>query len=97
MNHVGGQIWFSRSDEIGTSYQFNEMIFFGNGSIKLRENYYIHKGILLFTFVHMYYYKKFQRVKEQYINQHKFRERMGRLSSPNQQTNTVGTFKFLKG
>lgn len=75
IEHVGNQYWFSRNDEVGQSYQFNQIIFFGvDGGIKLRENYYIHKGILTFTLVHRYYYKKFQRVREQYMNQHTFRQ-----------------------
>ena len=99
--HVGNQIWFSRNDELGERYQYNEIVFFGDGSIKLRENYYIHKGFLTFTLVHRYYYRKFHRVKEQYINRHLFNEEYGRWTSrANNDSNVkinVESFKFFRG
>ena len=100
--HIGNQIWFSRNDEVGESYQYNEIIFFGDGSIKLRENYYIHTGFLTFTFVHRYYYRKFHRVKEQYINQHKFNEQFRRVGGTyvrNHPTKSrdINSFKFFRG
>lgn len=98
--HFGDQIWFSRNDEIGAGYEYNEMIFFGDGSIKLRENYYIHTGFLTFTLVHRYYYRKFHRVKEQYINRHKFSEQFRQVGGTyvrNHSTNSkeISNFKFF--
>lgn len=100
--HIGNQIWFSRNDEVGESYQYNEIIFFGDGSIKLRENYYIHTGFLTFTFVHRYYYRKFHRVKEQYIHQHQMSERfrnVGNVLVRNHPTKSrdINSFKFFRG
>ena len=101
--HYGSQIWFSRNDEADQSYQFNEMVFFNNdGGIKLRENYYIHKGFLTFKLVHRYYYRKFHRVKEQYIHRHQMSERFRNLNGVwvrNQfvKSKEFNSFKFLRG
>ena len=100
--HIGDQIWFSRNDQIGQSYQYNEIVFFGDGSIKLRENYYIHTGFLTFTLVQRYYYRKFHRVKEQYINRHLFNARFRRVGDAYVRDHSIGSkdinsFKFLRG
>jgi hypothetical protein len=100
--HIGDQIWFSRIDEDGEPYQYNEIVFFGDGSIKLRENYYIHKGFLIFTLVHRYYYKKFNRVKEQYIHQHRFAEQFRRVGGVyvrdrSIKSKEISSFKFFRG
>ena len=101
--HVGEQIWFSRNDEVGQPYQHNEIVFFGNdGGIKLHENYYIHRGLLTFTFIHRYYYKKFHRVKEQYIHRHimstHFRNINGAYVRDNLvKSKDINSFKFFRG
>ena len=100
--HIGDQIWFSRNDELGQSYQYNEIVFFGDGSIKLRENYYIHTGFLLFTLVHRYYYRKFHRVKEQYIHRHVMGERFRNIGGAYVRDHAIksreiSSFKFFRG
>ena len=97
--HVGEQVWFSRIDETNESYQYNEIIFFSDGSIKLRENYYIHKGLLIFTLVQRYYYRKFHRSKDFYVNQHKAMEECRRESGVlvRNHSNNTNSFKFLRG
>ena len=100
--HLGEQIWFSRIDETNESYQYNEIIFFADGSIRLRENYYIHKGLLTFTLVQRYYYRKFHRSKDFYVNQYKTMQEYGRVSGVlvrNHSTNSkeISSFKFFRG
>lgn len=103
IGHYGEQVWFSRNDEVGQSFQYNEIIFFGqNGGIKLHENYYIHKGLLTFTFVHRYYYKKFHRVKEQYIHRHVMSEQFRNIGGVYVRDHSVksrelSSFKFFRG
>jgi hypothetical protein len=43
------------------------IIFFLNGDIKLTDNLYIHKSHLFMSFVSWYYWRKFQKLKDELI------------------------------
>lgn len=50
-----------------------DIVFFPDGDIKLTENLYIHKNHLFMSLYSWYYWGKFQRLKNELIQQHNFR------------------------
>ena len=97
---VMDQIYFKKFD-----YHLNptngEIIFFNDGSIKLEENLYIHKSLILFHLAGWYYYRKFQRLKDDAIREYNFRLAHDRMSRDHherymKQQNKLD-FKFLRG
>jgi hypothetical protein len=80
------------------------IIFFVDGDIKLTDNLYIHKSHLFMSLVSWYYWRKFQKLNDELINQHNFNEayaryRLGYLESLQEQPKKQNklTFKFLRG
>ncbi len=68
------QIIFRRIDDR------EEIIFFGDGSIKVMNDVYIHKSMVWMSVFNMYYYWEFHKSKEFYVNQHKAMEEYRRMS-----------------
>ena len=62
------QIIFRRIDDR------EEIIFFGDGSIKVMKEVYIHKSMVWMSVFNMYYYWKFHRLKDREIKEHTIRE-----------------------
>lgn len=56
------------------------MIFFPDGDIKLDDNVYLFKWQTWTSFVHWYYYRKFNKLKDKLISDYNFREAYRRLS-----------------
>jgi hypothetical protein len=92
------QIVFRRIDDR------EEIIFFGDGSIKVISDVYIHKSMLWMSVFNMYYYWQFHKSKEFYVNQHKAMEEYRRINLQREgrqydvyvkKHNT--TFKFFRG
>ena len=80
------------------------IIFFPDGDIKLTDNLYIHKSHLFMSLVSWYYWRKFQKLKDELINQHNFNEaysryRLGYLESLQEQPKkqNITSFKFFRG
>ena len=80
------------------------IIFFLDGDIKLTDNLYIHKSLLFMSLVSWYYWRKFQKLKDELINQHNFNEaysryRLGYLESLQEQPKkqNITSFKFFRG
>ena len=80
------------------------IIFFPDGDIKLTDNLYIHKSHLFMSLVSWYYWRKFQKLKDELINQHNFNEaysryRLGYLESLQEQPKiqNISSFKFFRG
>ena len=81
-----------------------DIIFFLDGDIKLTNNLYIHKSHLFMSLVSWYYWRKFQKLKDELINQHNFNEaysryRLGYLESLQEQPKiqNISSFKFFRG
>jgi len=68
------QIIFRRIDDR------EEIIFFGDGSIKVMNDVYIHKSMVWMSVFNMYYYWEFHKSKEFYVNQHKAMEEYRRIN-----------------
>jgi len=92
------QIIFRRVDDR------EEIIFFGDGSIKVMDDVYIHKSMLWMSVFNMYYYWQFHKSKEYYVNQHKAMEeyRQMTLQREERQYNVYikkhnSSFKFFRG
>ena len=80
------------------------IIFFPDGDIKLTDNLYIHKSHLFLSLISWYYWRKFQKLKDELINQHNFNEaysryRLGYLESLQEQPKkqNITSFKFFRG
>ena len=80
------------------------IIFFLDGDIKLTDNLYIHKSHLFLSLISWYYWRKFQKLKDELINQHNFNEaysryRLGYLESLQEQPKkqNITSFKFFRG
>ena len=80
------------------------IIFFLDGDIKLTDNLYIHKSHLFLSLISWYYWRKFQKLKDELINQHNFNEaysryRLGYLESLQEQPKiqNISSFKFFRG
>jgi hypothetical protein len=50
-----------------------EIIFFGDGSIKVMDDVYIHKGMLWMSVFNMYYYWKFHKLKDVVMERQRFK------------------------
>ncbi len=77
-----------------------DIIFFLDGDIKLTDNLYIHRSHLFMSLVSWYYWRKFQKLKDELIDLHNYRNRRERYSQLRHNSNTeqnVSTFKFLRG
>lgn len=92
------QIIFRRTDDR------EEIIFFGDGSIKVMNDVYIHKSMVWMSVFNMYYYWELHKSKEYYVNQHKAMEeyRQMNLQREERQYNVYikkhnSSFKFFRG
>jgi hypothetical protein len=68
------QIIFRRVDDR------EEIIFFGDGSVRVMDGVYIHKSMMWMSVFTMYYYWKFHNSKKYYVNQHKAMEEYRRIN-----------------
>ena len=78
-----------------------DIIFFLDGDIKLTNNLYIHKSHLFMSLVSWYYWRKFQRLKDELIDLYNYRNRRGRYEQSHRerymkQQNKLD-FKFFRG
>jgi hypothetical protein len=78
-----------------------DIIFFPDGDIKLTENLYIHKNHLFMSLYVWYYWRKFQRLKDDTIREYNFMQAHSRMSRDHyerymKQQNKLD-FKFLRG
>ncbi len=92
------QIVFRRIDDR------EEIIFFGDGSIKVMNDVYIHNSMKWMSIFNMYYYWDLHKSKEYYVNQHKAMEeyRQMTLQHEERQYNVYvkkhnSSFKFFRG
>jgi hypothetical protein len=78
-----------------------DIIFFLDGDIKLSHNLYIHKSHLFMSLVSWYYWRKFQRLKDDTIKEHNIREgqrrRAQNLFDERSKLQNNLNFKFLRG
>jgi hypothetical protein len=78
-----------------------DIVFFTDGDIKLTDNLYIHKSRLFMSFVKWYYWRKFQRLKDELVETYNIRNQRGRYEQSHQerymkQQNKLD-FKFFRG
>ena len=77
------------------------IIFFPDGNIKLTENLYIHKSHLFMSLYGWYYWRKFQRLKDDTIREYNFRQAHSRMSRDHHERymkqQVKKDFKFLRG
>lgn len=77
------------------------IIFFLNGDIKLTDNLYIHKYHLFMSLVSWYYWRKFQKLKDDTIREYYIREgqriRSQNLFDERSKLQNKLDFKFLRG
>ena len=77
------------------------IIFFLDGDIKLTNNLYIHKSHLFMSLVSWYYWRKFQRLKDDTIREYNIREgqrrRAQNLFDERSKLQNKLDFKFLRG
>ena len=78
-----------------------DIIFFLDGDIKLTNNLYIHKSHLFMSLVSWYYWRKFQRLKDDIVREYNFRQAHDRMSRNHyerymKQQNKLD-FKFFRG
>jgi hypothetical protein len=92
------QIIFRRIDDR------EEMIFFPDGSIKVMDDVYIHKSMLWMSVFSVYYYWKFNRLKDSIIREHTISEqfRQIRIDREERMYNVYvkkhnSPFKFFRG
>ena len=77
------------------------IIFFLDGDIKLTDNLYIHKSHLFMSLVSWYYWRKFQRLKDELVETYNIRNQRGRYEQSHherymKQKNKLD-FKFFRG
>ena len=77
------------------------IIFFLDGDIKLTDNLYIHKSHLFLSLVSWYYWRKFQKLKDELVETYNIRNQRGRYEQSHQerymkQHNKLD-FKFFRG
>ena len=77
------------------------IIFFPDGDIKLTDNLYIHKSHLFMSLVSWYYWRKFQRLKDELVETYNIRNQRGRYEQSHherymKQQNKLD-FKFFRG
>jgi len=100
------QIYFKRNN-IGSLYAHDkhEIIFFKHDGIKVIEGVYIHKSMLWSSVFSMYYYWKFNKIKDRMIKEHNIRElyrqeivdREERQYSSYVNKRDFSSFKFFRG
>jgi vacuolar-type H+-ATPase catalytic subunit A/Vma1 len=77
-----------------------EMIFFGDGSIKVKDDVYIHKSMLWMSVFNMYYYWKFHKLKDKLIKEYELiegqRTRAQALFDHRTKQQNIN-FKFFRG
>lgn len=78
-----------------------DIIFFLDGGIKLTNNLYIHKSHLFMSLVSWYYWRKFQRLKDELVETYNIRNQRGRYEQSHherymKQKNKLD-FKFFRG
>ena len=78
-----------------------DIIFFRDGDIKLTNNLYIHKSHLFMSLVSWYYWRKFQKLKDELIDLYNYRNQRGRYEQSHherymKQKNKLD-FKFFRG
>ena len=77
------------------------IIFFLDGDIKLTNNLYIHKSHLFLSLVSWYYWRKFQKLKDELIDMYNYRNQRGRYEQSHQERyikkKNISSFKFLRG
>jgi hypothetical protein len=76
------------------------IIFFLDGDIKLTDNLYIHKSHLFMSLVSWYYWRKFQKLKDELIdldNWRNRRERYAQLRNDSYVAQNKLDFKFFRG
>ena len=78
-----------------------DIIFFLDGDIKLTNNVYIHKYHLFMSLVSWYYWRKFQRLKDELVETYNIREgqrrRAQNLFDERSKLQNKLDFKFLRG
>jgi hypothetical protein len=78
-----------------------DIIFFLDGDIKLTNNLYIHKYHLFMSLVSWYYWRKFQKLKDDTIREYNIREgqrrRAQNLFDERSKLQNKLDFKFLRG
>jgi hypothetical protein len=76
------------------------IIFFLDGDIKLTDNLYMHKSHLFMSLVSWYYWRKFQKLKDELIdldNWRNRRERYAQLRNDSYVAQNKLDFKFFRG
>jgi hypothetical protein len=106
-SHGQSHYFYLYSYDINTltfTQTYVNIIFFLDGDIKLTDNLYIHKSHLFLSLISWYYWRKFQKLKDELINQHNFNEaysryRLGYLESLQEQPKkqNITSFKFFRG
>lgn len=103
---LGDQIYFKRNN-VGSLYAHDkrEIIFFKHDGVKVIEGVYIHKSMLWMSVFSMYYYWKFNKIKDKMIKEHNIREsyrqeivdREERQYSSYVNKRDFSSFKFFRG
>ena len=77
------------------------IIFFLDGDIKLTDNLYIHKSHLFMSLVSWYYWRKFQRLKDELVETYNIRNQRGRYEQSHHERymkqHSKKEFKFFRG
>ena len=77
------------------------IIFFLDGDIKLTDNLYIHKSNLFMSLVSWYYWRKFQRLKDELVETYNIRNQRGRYEQSHRERyvkqQNISSFKFFRG
>ena len=77
------------------------IIFFPDGDIKLTNNLYIHKSNLFMSLVSWYYWRKFQKLKDELIDMYNYRNQRGRYEQSHRERyvkqQNISSFKFFRG
>lgn len=103
---VGGyQIYFYLYNYDIHTLTFNRtgvnIIFFPDGDIKLTDNLYIHKSHLFMSLVSWYYWRKFQKLKDELIELYNYRNQRGRYEQSHHERymkkQNISPFKFFRG
>ena len=78
-----------------------DIIFFLDGDIKLTNNLYIHKSHLFMSLVSWYYWRKFQRLKDELVETYNIRNQRGRYEQSHRERyvkqQNISSFKFFRG
>ena len=78
-----------------------DIIFFLDGDIKLTNNLYIHKSHLFLSLVSWYYWRKFQRLKDELVETYNIRNQRGRYEQSHHERymkkQNISPFKFFRG